>query len=50
MGLVPSIYVNSEYPLKLTPPESLDEKFTKLVVTIMLSAVLLIVWIVRNLF
>ena len=49
MGLVPSIYVNNETtPLKQIPPESLDEMFTKLMVTILLSSALIIVSLTRN--
>lgn len=49
MGMVPSIYVNYANPIKVSQPESIDEKLTKLTVTILLSSILLIVLFIRNL-
>ena len=48
MGLVPSAYVNSEYPLQVTPGESVDERFTKYVVIAMLGTCVFLSFLVRN--
>jgi len=48
MGLVPSAYVNQDYPLTLTPGESVDEAFTKYIIISLLSSNLVLSFLVRN--
>ena len=47
MGLVPSAYVNKDYPLVVTPAESHDELYTKFFVLIFLTTSITLSFLLR---